>query len=313
MMNVMVEIPFLRKPILGIGIAPTGVGASASERRGYYMAIDANLDNLEPEEAFNRNLRKLLAADEPDAVEDEPEVEEIEEELEDDSDEDPETDISEEDPDEEELDEPQEEEIKPVKKKPSNKEQAKIVELKRELKEERERRVKAEAVSQATAHAEALENLVSKYTGEGYDEDTAKRYATQDIKMQQIERQLAISNFKAENAELFGMYPEAKQDVDKILRTMDTTGWTAKQVCRGLYEEVSNPVKDRAKKAVSGTLERKPANNSVSNATRTSGSTSAIALTQAQKTAKKNFERMFPNLGELSAKDYLKLKEQYGI
>jgi hypothetical protein len=215
------------------------------------------------------------------------------------------------------LDEDDSGELEEVDEKPpaikhtSSKEQEKIIALKRELRETREKLTAAQTVKKAEAEAQQLESLVNSYTAQGYDEDTAMRYGKQDFKMQDIERQLAVSNFKAENADLFKMYPEAKANIETIMKKIDASGFTAEQVCSVLYREPTNPTKERAIQAVSGTLKRPKVNNSVSNATRTTRSGSG-ALTESDKKAKAKFMDKI-GLTELDDAEFLGYRERYGI
>ena len=279
------------------------------------MAIkNVDLDNLNPEDEFMDSLK--VVSDMPDMayLDAEADDDEALDGSESESDEDADSGEGEDDDHEnlppDDSDEPDEEVIAPAKKS-SSKEQEKIIALKRELRDYKEKLAKSESKSKAESDAQQLETLVSKYTESGYDEDTARQWAKTEFEMQDIKQQLAISNFKADNAGLFEIYPDAKTDANKIIRTMNLTGFSAKQVCRALYAEETNPSKERARKAVSGTLERTPSNNSISSATRTPRSGTA-SLSETEKKSKSKFMQTI-GLDSLDDKEYLKYKEQYGI
>ena len=279
------------------------------------MAIkNVDLDNLNPEDEFMSSLKVVSSIPDMAYLDAEADDDEAADDSESESDEDANSGEGEGDdlenlpPDD--SDEADEEIAVPAKKS-SSKEQEKIIALKRELRDYKEKLTKAEAKSKVEADAQQMETLVAKYTESGYDEDTAKQWAKTEFGMQEMKQQLAISNFKADNAGLFEIYPDAKADANKIIQTMNLTGFSAKQVCRALYAEETNPSKERAKKAVSGTLERTPTNNSISNATRTPRS-GITGLSEAEKRSKSNFMKTI-GLDTLDDGEYLKYKEQYGI
>lgn len=271
---------------------------------------------LDPVEQFKRDLENVFEDDDDttDSSDNNEDVDEIEDPLE--ENEDQENDTTDEQSDEyldSDEDESDSDEVKEVPKKTSNKDQAKIVALKRELKEAKEKLNAAVTQEKVQAETKQLDELVGKYTALGYDEDTSKHYAQTDFEMQEIKRELATAKFIAANADLLKVYPDAKNDTDKILNTMKLTGFTAKQVCRAMYDqETTNPKMERAKQAVSGKLERKESTNSVSSATRSASGEQKTQLTESQRIDKKKFERMF-NLGDMSPKEYLELKSEYGF
>ena len=272
------------------------------------MAKNVNLDNLNP------NLKNIFDDDDTDDVSDIPVIEEAPEDLEEDPEEDSE--LGEEEdllPEEDDDSEDPEKAVEtvPAKKNVSSKEQEKIIALKRELREAKEKLTASETKAKVEVETQQLESLVSKYVGQGYDEDTSKYYAKTEFDMQDIKRQLAVSNFKADNSDLFNIYPDARTNAETIMAKMNNSGFTAKEVCSILYKGDTNPSKERAIQAVSGTLERKQSNNSVSNATRTPRSV-AGALSEFDKKAKGKFEKLMGVEG-LEDSEYVRLREQYGI
>jgi len=274
------------------------------------MDKKANLE-LDKEEVFNRELHAILAKDDLEDT-DIPTEEDVSDDSEEELDEDSELGEGEDtdDTDDAELpadntEELEEEDIPPIVKKVSSKEEKKIVELKRENREIKERLAKAEANKAAEVESQKLEVLVNKYTSQGYDEDTAKHYASQEFDMQEQKLQIAVLTFEARNADLFKEYPEARQNIETIMAKAKSSGFTAKEVCSILYKEESSPSRERAKQAVSGTLERTKSNNNVSSATRSAETPATTSLTPAQKTGKSNLMKAFPSLRGMSDRDYL--------
>lgn len=280
------------------------------------------LENLSPEEDFKRKVQSMLSGEDsveetPGTVDETEPNEEVEEEAEteelpagvqtldiEEEESEPETDIGELDEDDEEL----------FAKKTLTKEQSAIIRLKKEQKELK-KQLEAQQEKQAMNLSQKnKEDNVKKYLALGYDEETSKHFAENDLMIARTTKKLATLEFKADNAELLKKYPGANADMDKIMDVMESTGFTAEQVCRAMYPIAEvNPVKARATAAVTGKLAgAEPTGNAVSRAMMSEKETKTSTLSAADRTKKKEFERNF-GFGTLSDERFKELKDQYNL
>ena len=159
-------------------------------------------------------------------------------------DEDPDADTEE--PDDEDKEPEPEPEVKSVQKnKKLSPETIKLIALEKE-----NRRLKRAAVEKSEAKKSA--DLVKEYLAQGHDEDTAKRYASQDIQTQRLQTEVELLRFERSNAKVFEKYPQAAERTDEIMQKSKAAGMTAEEVCRGLYGRPSLEREDRAMRAARG-------------------------------------------------------------
>lgn len=111
-------------------------------------------------------------------------------------------------------------------------------ELKRKMREKQEKK-----------EAEAL---VSKYVDQGYDEDTAKRYASQDVETNKLKQEVELLRFERENAKVFEKYPEAADQAQEIMEKSKLSGLTVEQICRALFTRDMPEYEERALRAARG-------------------------------------------------------------
>lgn len=220
-------------------------------------------------------------------------------------------DLGEEVSDEDDSLEVGEEEVAPIAKGKNTPEQAKIVALKKQLREAREQLSAASTTQNVVPVTKQKDSLVKKYIDAGFDEDEAENRATREIEIQDIRRESARMNFKIDNSYLFDEYPNARKNLDKIIYNMQVTGLSADAMCLAMFKDEINEPKARANAAVSGTLERTKSNNSISNATRTPQSGNNT-LSESDKKAKAKFEIKM-GVGKMEDEEYRRLKELYGI
>ncbi|MFA6977437.1 MAG: hypothetical protein WC194_12070 [Mesotoga sp.] len=167
----------------------------------------------------------------------------------DEPDEDEEEDIEESDDEDIEADEEIESEPEQVKsakaKRKLSPAEIKLVALKKENQElkrkMREKQEKKEA-----------DNLVAKYVDEGYDEDTAKRYALQDVETNRLKKEVELLRFERENAKVFERYPQAAEQAEEIMEKSKLSGLTVEQVCRAMFTRDMPDYEKRALKAAKG-------------------------------------------------------------
>lgn len=111
-------------------------------------------------------------------------------------------------------------------------------ELKRKMREKQERK--------------EAESLAEKYVNQGYDEDTAKRYATQDLETSKLKQEIELLRFERENAQVFERYPQAVENTQEIFEKSKASGLTVEQVCRALYTREMPDYEKKALKAARG-------------------------------------------------------------
>ena len=111
-------------------------------------------------------------------------------------------------------------------------------ELKRKMREKQEKK--------------EADNLVAKYVDQGYDEDTAKRYASQDVETNKIKQEVELLRFERENAKVFERYPQAAEQAEEILEKSKLSGLTVEQVCRAMFTRDMPDYEKRALKAAKG-------------------------------------------------------------
>lgn len=199
------------------------------------MADKKTVPNLDVDEEVERIIGELdddkSYADNTD-VEDEPEVDdedEIDNEPEDEAEIDSE---AEDEPDEEPDDEPEEQPVKSGKR-PVTKEQRKIIEDKRRIKGLEAEVARLRQESEAQKRSVSVTEKAKTYLDQGFDEDEAKRRASDDIRNEEILDRLEMAEFKAENQVILSKYPGA--DVRKVIATMRASGASVDTVCKLLY------------------------------------------------------------------------------
>lgn len=187
-----------------------------------------------------------------------------------------------------------------------SKEEQKIVYLKRALKEKEQRIKELENGSKAS---EETSKLIESYLAKGYDEDTAKNFATTESKMTAIQERLELQEFKEQNASILGKYPKASEDLKWLMNASKTTGMSVEEICRGRFANDLQTKEQRQKDAMltpSGSQ-----SNPVTTAMRGAESEESLSLNAKDERTKEFFENLFGE--KLSTKDFLALKERRGL
>lgn len=241
---------------------------------------------------------------------DEDEEDDLETPVEDDDEEedtDDESDTEDEDTDEDELEEEDEQpEVQPKKKKLSPSE-IKVINLKKEnqrlLKEKRELEQKTEQKKRE----QETEKVKQKYIDDGYDDDTAKIYAQNEVRLKEIEERQATLDFREDNVDLFNKYPQAKKDVSTIMRNSKLTGMSPEQICIGMYGASTNEYDDANVRAVSGLATRQTNKNDASTrAARATSANNSVTLTSKELRMKKYLEETFNGGEKISVEQFKK-------
>lgn len=267
------------------------------------MSEITNLEKQDPEEEdFNTKLKRLMEDTEPEEAEEEieePEAQGVQT-----------LDVGEDETEETEEEAGEEEEQPKTLAKKTSKETAAIIALRRELKETKDalKTVVVKTAEQTTAKQK--QDLIASYVSKGYEADTAEYMASRDMDIEYLKQEVAESKFQAQNPDLFEKYPKAQSEIQTIMRNMKATGLTASQICLAMYADTVNQSFEKAKAAVSGTLERKPVNNALGSASRTLPATQPKDLSSADAKKKKEFESQF---GKVTNERYYELKEKFGL
>lgn len=207
-----------------------------------------------------------------------------------------ESDYENEDDEEEESGEP--ESAKPK----LSKAEIKLIALKNENKVLQQEKLKLESQMQEKATAKEKEEIRQSLIDNDYDPDVAEKMAADEIRMRRLEEKQAVLDFRDSNDELFAKYPQARQDVNSIMRNAKATGMTAEQICRGLYgsPQPINDVERRAMDAVRGNIKSKE--------TRTPNTQQSrqAELTSRELSHKARLERNFLDGEKMTTEDYRK-------
>lgn len=181
-----------------------------------------------------------------------------------------------------------------------SKEAKKIVALKKEIKQLRNQ------LGTTNPKDELLEQFKSK----GYDEDTAEIYATNEVRLNELQSKLELQEFKENNLAVINKYPKAMNDIKWLMDASKSTGMTVEEICRGRYGNDVLTKEQRNKDAVMNEQDSS-VNTSVSAALKNASSPSDTTLNSKDEKQKEFFENLFGE--KLSVKEYLDLKERRGL
>lgn len=181
-----------------------------------------------------------------------------------------------------------------------SKEAKKIVALKKEIKQLRNQ------LGSTNPKDELLEQFKSK----GYDEDTAEIYATNEVRLNELQSKLELQEFKENNLAVISKYPKAINDIKWLMDASKSTGMTVEEICRGRYGNDILTKEQRNKDAVMNE-QGSSVNTSVSTALKNASIPADTNLTATDERQKEFFENLFGE--KLSVKDYLDLKERRGL
>ncbi len=225
-------------------------------------------------------------------------------------------DFDEEDDDEEESDEEEEEEQpkpKSKKKRTLSPADIKVIEMKKQQKRLLQKNKELEAkVNQKTQQQEE-EDAVSKYIAQGESEEDARKLAATDLRFKSLEQRQERLDFREANEDVFAKYPNAKREVDRIMKAAKASGMTAEQVCRGLYGGSNIPDRDiRARASANGEYSRdvNPNAGRLSNAQRTAQAVESMGLTAEERRHKTRLERIFNDGKRMSDKDFREIQNR---
>ena len=263
--------------------------------------MEAKLDNSKDQSEKKPVLRVEQAVAEPIVVgkakqEVEPEVEldDDEMELEDDADDsetddEPKADMEDSVADEVELEE-EDEEPEPVKR--LSKEQRKIKALKDEANRHNVEIAELKKQLELKKDSGKEDEIAKQYIDDGEDEQTARRKARNDIKQANFEKQVEILLFEKTNRQTLSKYPQADNDLEKIISASKTGVMTVEQICRGLY---GSEMSAKDKRAIDALMDdgKATVNNTVAKSIRSAASPVKSKLTSEQLEIKKYLQNKF--------------------
>jgi len=190
----------------------------------------------------------------------------------------------------------------PPKRKPTPAE-LKVIALKKENQELKKK-------LQEDANKQAKESLVAQYVERGHDEETAKRYAEQDIENKLIKEQLAVLKFERDNADVFAMYPEARERSQEIMEKAQAADLTAEQICRALFGDPKPDYEERAIRAAAGEYSRSVYAGATSSAERAALASIEKTLTKEERLFKRRLEQLFNEGKPISMEEFNKYRKE---
>lgn len=100
-------------------------------------------------------------------------------------------------------------------------------------------------------------SIVDKLVEKGYDEDEALVEAEKQLENEAIKNTVEKLEFMTENAELMAKYPQAKKNVDKLIKLQKSTGWSLDKICRVEYAVTENAFDSKVKSDQESRLKQK--------------------------------------------------------
>jgi hypothetical protein len=89
--------------------------------------------------------------------------------------------------------------------------------------------------------------LVDKLVEKGYDDDEAEIEAEKQIEQDTMKHTVKKLEFLTENADIIAKYPDAKKNIDKLMKLQKSTGWSIEKICRVEYSVAENAFDKKVK------------------------------------------------------------------
>lgn len=169
----------------------------------------------------------------------------------------------------------------------------KIINLKKEnealLKKQRELEDKINEKKSDEEKTATIKKLVDK----GYDKDYAESFVELEQRLKKSEQAQERLDFREQNIEVFAKYPQAKADIETIMRKSKAADMTAEQICKALYgNDGLSEHERRAINAVKGTQTNSTQTRNLNDAKGVSGKQSeTIGLTANELSYKRALEK----------------------
>jgi hypothetical protein len=214
----------------------------------------------------------------------------------------------------EEQEEEQEEkqEGKPVKK-PKSKEEYTIIQLKKQLKELKQREVER---LRKESEEKQRNDLKAKYFKElvdsGYDESTARakaeNSAEKDLELQSIKRNMKIMQLTLQAQSLKDKYPDVEENIEMLADLCDKAGLTLEEACRAKLRPVSE-YESRVKSETEAVIKRSKAKAANPGITPTKTSSEDIKLDKDEEMAYQLYinDPRYPERKKITRKEFMKM------
>lgn len=217
-------------------------------------------------------------------------------------------------PTEDDLEDKTQDQAKKGIKKTNSKEQNLIVEQKRLIKRLAEENRELTLEKQRQKEAKQKEELIEKYKGQGYDEDTSNKYANDDLRLARLEERQAIADFRDDNDDILRRYPQAKADILTIMQKQQKNpDFSVEEICEKMYKV--GPDSDR--RAIDSVRNRsqqqspnRASDSRVAAASRQAAPTSTI-LSRSDLAKKEVLDSLRDK--PMSNKEYLERKNKFGL
>lgn len=99
--------------------------------------------------------------------------------------------------------------------------------------------------------------LVDKYVEKGYDDEDAEAEADKQLENEAIRNTVKKLEFVTEHADVLAKYPQARKNVDKLLKLQKATGWSVEKICRVEYETKESAFDSKVKNDQEARLKQK--------------------------------------------------------
>lgn len=124
----------------------------------------------------------------------------------------------------------------------------------------RELKTKLDLLEQKDREAEQRnrrKSIVDKLVEKGYEEDEALVEADKQLENEAIKHTVKKLEFMTENADIMAKYPQAKKNVDKLIKLQKDTGWSLDKICRVEYAVTENAFDSKVKSDQESRLKQK--------------------------------------------------------
>lgn len=175
------------------------------------------------------------------------------------------------------------------------------------LKEENKRLKSEMATLKQGKQSNEQDALVDKYKKMGYDDDTARINAENEIQFSEIKNQLALQNFKEANHTVLNLYPKAKDNLAWLMNASKASGMSVDEICRGKWGNDPTTLEQRNKMSVTSVHDGGA--DGVGKAQRTATQQGSLELSADDAKRKAFYERL---VGPLTVEEYFEEKNKRG-
>lgn len=104
---------------------------------------------------------------------------------------------------------------------------------------------------------EKRKQIVDALIEKGYDEEYALEKADERIESESIKQTVKKLEFMTEHADVIAKYPDAKKNIDKLIKLQKATGWDIEKICRMEFEADESGFDSRVKQQQEARLKTK--------------------------------------------------------